>query len=144
MACGNNHVSRDYLSSAPKSAPSVVNALFTPPPIVRLPRAPTSKKWGGKDKQMFYSRGTETKTDYFVGPDGNPTYAPDRHVHVIHDEKSKTVTLLLTDRTHQKDQHPETVTLRNDPSGNEVNAAIAAMLQVMNDRPKGTNVVTWP
>ena len=45
------------------------------------------------------------KIDYFVGPNGNPTVDPNRHIHVIHDEKKQEVTLLLTDRTREKISH---------------------------------------
>lgn len=154
MACGNNHVSRDNLSSGPKDVSAVSNELFAAPPAVtQFPRAPESKRWGGKDQNMFYSRSRTYKSqsrpnivDYFIGPDGNPTFAPDRHIHVIHNEATKEVKLVLTDRTQteKKDQHGVPIVLPGDPSGNQVNDAIAALIRELNDRPIGPETVTWP
>jgi hypothetical protein len=147
MACGNNHVGRDDLSSGPKDVSAVTDELFAAPPAVtQFPRAPESKRWGGRDQNMFYSRSKSDIVDYFIGPDGNPTFAPDRHIHVIHNEAAKEVTLVLTDRTQteKKDQHGVPVILPGNPSGNQGNNAIAALVRELNDRPMGPETVTWP
>lgn len=171
MACGNGKVSRDYLSSAPADPATLfirahlgqpaARAAQDPRVVVRLPRAPRSERWGdrkdpdGKDGHMYYSHAQardkpdqELKagvTDYFIGPDGNPTIDPNRHIHVIHDEKSQEVKLILTDRTQQsKREHWLEVTLPGNPSGNQVNKAIDAMVATLNQIPRGPKSVQWP
>ena len=167
MACGNGNISRDYLSSEPTDPATLFTRAYVglpparvvpdAPVVVRLPPAPRSKKWGGKDEQMFYSRAAgrdyhnadqelkADKTDYFIGPDGNPTVDPDRHIHVIHDELKKEVTLVLTDRTQESGPtHVLEVTLPGDPSGNQVNKAIDAMVETLNAIPHGLESATWP
>jgi hypothetical protein len=92
---------------------------------------------------MYYSQSNRDTIDYFVGPDGGQTFAPDRHVHVIHKEAENEVQLVLTDRTHKGEFHSEHVRLPN-PSGNEVNAAIAKLVEKLNARPRGPREVSWP
>jgi hypothetical protein len=174
VACGNGKVSMDYLSSAPTDPATLftrayvglppARAVPAAPIVVRLPPAPPSKKWGGKewhgikDEQMFYSRATgrnfdstdqelnADKVDYFIGPNGNPTVNPNRHIHVIHDERKQEVTLVLTDRTQTKvsNEHLLEVTLPGNPSGNQVNKAIDAMVATLNSIPRGPKSMTWP
>jgi hypothetical protein len=147
MACGDNHIGRDNLSSDPKGLSATSSELFAAPPAAKgFPRAPESEKWGGKDRQMYYSQGSLNRTEYFIGPDGNLTFAPDRHVHVIHNEKDKEVILVLTDRTQtaKEDPHLNKLILPGNPSGNEVNDAIAAMVKELNDLPRGPEAVIWP
>lgn len=95
-------------------------------------------------RDMYYSKSTRDTVEYFVGPDGNKTYSPERHVHVIHDETKKEVRLVLTDRTHPSDPHVQKLALPGDPSGNEVNEAISKMLETLNNRPSGPHEVRWP
>jgi hypothetical protein len=142
MACGNNHVSRDHLSSQPTSVADTTSKLFGSQPRA-LERAPKSQRWGGRDGQMYYSQSNRETIDYFVGPDGKETFRPDRHVHVIHDEAKHEVRLVLTDRTHKGEFHSEHVSLSN-PSGNEVNTAIGKLVEKLNARPRGTREVSWP
>ena len=136
------------------SASSTHKASAPPSPkVIRLPPAPTTQsteKWAPKDGQMFYStsrlgkRPNSGTIEYFIGPDGNPNCLPDRHIHVIHNEKRKTVTLRVTDRTQSGDEHFERLVLDDDPPGNDVNKAIQKMLVKLNDRSPGPNTVQWP
>ena len=141
MACGNNHVSRDSLSSQPTSGQSQSSALFSG----SFERAPVSERWG----QMYYSQsqGSETHADtvdYFVDENGRQTFDPKRHVHVIHDEKKQEVRLVVTDRTQGPgDPHVEKVTLRGNPSAKDVDSGVQAMLSVLNSRPAGSESVQW-
>jgi hypothetical protein len=174
MACGDGKISRGYLSSAPTDPATLftrayvglpaARAVPAAPAVVRLPRAPLSEKWGDKEildgkevKQMYYSlaRGENVNdtgqvpeadvTDYFIGPNGNPTVDPNRHIHVIHDEGKKEVKLILTDRTQENmPTHLLEITLPGDASGNQVKRAINAMLVTLNAIPRGPKSVTWP
>ena len=167
MACGNGNISRDYLSSEPTDPATLftrayvglspTRAVPAAPVVVRLPPAPPSKQWGGKDTQMFYSRARghsddlrdqdlkADKIDYFIGSNGNPTVDPNRHIHVIHDERKQEVTLVLTDRTQENmPEHLLEVTLPGNPSGNQVNRAIDAMVATLNAIPGGPKSETWP
>lgn len=169
MGCGNNEVSREHLSSDPVPVEQVMTDLIkaahvAPRPPVRLPRAPESRRWG-RDRvdgelqevgQMYYygAKGESldaevpaSKIDYFIGPDEQPTVDPNRHIHVIHDEKDKTVILVVTDRTwsaNRKDQHPIRMELPDDPPGNVVNQCISALVDVMNALPLGPREEQWP
>lgn len=157
MACGNGKVSRGYLSSGPTSASSAAQSMFSAPApgpvapavvhIPALPRAPQKGDvFNGKklDRDMYYSQSTRDTVEYFVGPDGNKTYSPDRHIHVIHDEAKKEVRLRLTDRTYPGDPHVEKLDLPGDLSGQQVNDAISKMLETLNNRPRGPREVRWP
>ena len=181
MACGNGNISRDYLSSAPVTASSSANAMFSSPslaapPAIHIPakrRAPqkgdvVDDKWNvigtvtksganvdaqgnpvdGKvvPRNMSYSKSGRGTVEYFIGPDGTPTFDPERHVHVIHDGTAGpgTVELIITDRTQAGDPHVDHMVLVNEPSGNRVNAAIAEMVKEMNSIPHGPNEPTWP
>jgi hypothetical protein len=167
VACGDGNISRDYLSSEPTDPATTftrayvglppARAVPAAPVVVRLPLAPPSKKWGGDDEQMYYSSAsgrdyhntdqelTADKTDYFIGPDGKPTVDPNRHVHVIHDERKEEVILVLTDRTQKNGPtHVLEVTFPGNPSGNVVNRAIDAMVATLNSIPRGPKSVTWP
>lgn len=99
-------------------------------------------------RNMSYSKSGRGTAEYFIGPDGTPTFEPERHVHVIHDgeDGTGTVKLQITDRTQTGNPHMEeqAVVLRGYPSGNEVNAAIAEMVKEMNSIPRGPNEPTWP
>lgn len=139
--------------------PADVHRLLDNPPrhvpmpgTVRLPRAPMSARWGHRErtddqlKQTYFSAGNRHTVEYFIGPDGNQTFEPERHIHVIHheqtDKRKNWVELILTDRTvngNSHQQHPIKETLLGNPSGQAVNDAIGALLTVMNDRPPGPN-----
>ncbi|MGX4657898.1 hypothetical protein ACWCHM_29885 [Micromonospora sp. SCSIO 07396] len=162
MGCGNNNVGRELLSSGPVSPEEVLAAMIraapvVPPPPVRLPRAPQSAKWGRKEpgeqlKQMFYGAAefseldaqAESTVHAFIGPDHQPTVDPNRHIHVIHDEAKKSVTLVITDRTQSGDPHLLKMEIADDPPGKLVNQAIHALVEVMNAIPEGPRHVEWP
>lgn len=97
-------------------------------------------------RNMSYSKSSNETVEYFIGPDGTPTFEPERHVHVIHDGKAGpgTVKLIITDRTQEGDPHVQDMVLRDYPSGNEVNAAIAEMVKEMNSIPRGPKAPSWP
>ena len=124
-----------------------------PPPAPKSTKFGHKERHGDQDKQMSYSAGSQFTSEEFIGPDGNQTFNPERHVHVIHHEQpdnerdhNNWVELILTDRTvdgNHNAQHPIKIQLLGDPSGQEVNNAAGALLAIMNSRPPGKNKVTW-
>jgi hypothetical protein len=121
---------------------------WRPPAPVRLPLAKKHiDTWSrrtrgpGKNVQMHYTRNEVSPVEVhgFIGPEGQPTFHPERHLHVIHKEDSKKVVVVMTDRTQtdKRMQHPLEITSRYEPSGQDVNDAIGAMLAVMNSVPRG-------
>jgi hypothetical protein len=157
VACGNGEVSRGYLSSEPTSASSAAQSMFSAPAqepgtpaVVHVPAAPRAPQKGDVvngqkvTRNMYYSKSTQDTVEYFVGPDGNKTYSPDRHVHVIHDETKGEVRVVLTDRTYPGNPHVDEVPLRGDPTAKQVDDAISKMLETLNNRPRGPQEVRWP
>ena len=113
MACGNNEVSREGLSSQP--AP-----LRHPEPA--FPRANGDNQY--YSKYVFHpDRPEEGRLDRFVDKDGQPTIQRP-HVHEIHNQKNNEVIIVLT-TTGEKGVkgHPEERILDN-PSGQEVNETV--------------------
>ncbi|CCI52745.1 hypothetical protein BN13_200005 [Nostocoides jenkinsii Ben 74] len=133
MACGNNHVSRDYLSSPPAPAKSAASALSKPQ--VQLPstarRLPEVRIGNQPPRQGFQSR-VNTRTgvvDYFIGPDGQQTHEPALHVHVIH-QANGDVTMHITDRQDGTTKHSTQIELKS-PDGNQVRDAERALAEVL-------------
>lgn len=138
MACGNNHVSRDYLSSSPTSTKSAASALSMPQAqsvssAQRLPEV----RIGKSRRQGFQSRVTTQSgvvdqagvVDYFIGPDGEQTHEPALHVHVVH-EANGDVTMRITDRQDGTTKRSSQIELKS-PDGNQVRDAERALAEVL-------------
>jgi hypothetical protein len=153
MACGGNDITHGDLATGPTSAADVAQAAAAFLAEKRSGRsiAPRSEKFGGPDGQMYYSAAAGTleradRIEYYVGPDGEHTYMPDRHVHVTHrdkDPKHEVVIVTITDRTYRGNFHPYEDIILHNPSGREVNKAIEKAVELMNSRPIGPREVTY-
>lgn len=125
MACGNNHVSREYLSTQPQKASSAAR-------VLEKTRLPVVNVDGRGERQAHQSRarvtaeGAET-IDYFIGPDGNQTHVPDLHIHVIHNPNGD-VTMEITNR---RDKTRSSKLELQQPDGNEVRRAEQALAEIL-------------
>jgi len=129
VACGNNKISRDYLTSQPASTQSQSDRFFA------ALRAPETVRVGGKDREAYFSRFTSTSntTEYFLDDKGRKTFDPSRHVHVIHDDGKSEVRMHITDRQDGRTLHTDHVRLPR-PSGNAVNAAEARLVSILRSK----------
>lgn len=129
MACGNNKISRDYLSSQPASGQSQGDRLFA------SQAAPDKVSVGGKLVDAYFSQYTSSSqtSDYFLNDRGQKTFDPTLHVHVIHDDGKAEVRMLITDRRDGTTQHSDRVTLKA-PSGTQVNAAEERLVAILRSK----------
>lgn len=133
MACGNNHVSRAYLSSQPtatSSASKVLKKRLTPAQVesaINRQRLPMIIVDGGKPRQAFESRSRNGQVDYFIGPDGKQTHKPDLHLHVIH-KPNGDVTMEITNR---RDKTRSSQIVLKSPDGNDVRHAELALAEIL-------------
>ena len=77
MACGNGNISRDYLSSAPVTASSSANAMFSSPslaapPAIHIPAKRRAPQKGDVVDDKWNVIGTVTKSGANVDAQGNP------------------------------------------------------------------------
>ena len=133
MACGNNNVSRSYLSSQPRSPqpPSPGNGSGTKDqkaiPPVTFPKAKTEKEWYSK-----YNQRGEGEVEVLLDKHGRPTMGYP-HVHIIHDEEKGEVRL---HNTMAKKGHRDHIVLPGTPTGTEVNAAVNHLRSVLKRRAR--------
>lgn len=134
MACGDNNITRDHLSSAPVSLPLPGERLMNE--TARAEGDVTLKNSRGKEftTERRYSDLNEYGDIHeFLDENRNKTLNTDLHIHKIHDERKNTVRLVITDRRGGKAaEHPVKLEL-TAPSGNEVNAAEASLAAVLRD-----------
>lgn len=138
MACGNNMVSRGYLSSQPSSNAQQGTRLFNE--TARAEGKVRIRNSRGRE-QLVDRKYSDVRKDgsvhYFLDENRNKTLNENLHVHVRHDEKKGEVQLHITDRRGGgAAQQPHSVTLRA-PSGNEVNAAEARLAAILRDMKSG-------
>lgn len=139
MACGNNKVSRDYLSSQPTSATSRSQRLFNDTRRARDEQIVLVNSKG--EHKLVEERYSNVRRDgaveYFLDENRNKTLDPKLHVHVIHDERKNEVHLHITDRRgSERAVHTHKTTLPH-PSGNEVNAAETRLAMILRDMKSG-------
>ena len=135
VACGNNKVSRSYLSSQPSSASQQGHRLFN-----ETKRAPeqlmvTNKKGAYKLVEAMYSGNRKDGTvERYLDENRNETFNASLHIHEIH-EPNGDVFLHITDRrAGGPAQHSDHVVLKQ-ASGSQVNAAeqrLAGIMRSMN------------
>jgi hypothetical protein len=129
MACGNNHVTRDYLSSAPSTAAATATAALQRARQSAAAISPTAKvPRGWVSRNYTVLPGTSTRdpnrdfVERMVDKNGNPIAASHYpHIHVIHDENNGLVKAHITT---SPGRHSDGVELKGNPSGNVVNAAV--------------------
>lgn len=137
MACGNNKVSRGYLSSQPSSTAQQGARLFN-----ETRRAPeqlmvTNKRGKFKLVDAMYSgdRGDGT-VERFLDQNRNETFNASLHIHEIH-EPNGDVFLHITDRRDGAPAQQSHKTRLRAPSGNQVNAAEARLAAILGDLKSG-------
>ena len=142
MACGNNHITRDYLKSQPEP--------------VALPMYPPSDQ---KSHAFVFDDGRVATTS---NPDGARDYDKHRHVHVIYnaDDVAGRVMVQVTDRTipgqmdlpaksswdefsqgkaprgTERQGHHELTVFFRQPSQRELNEAVEDARTAMNSRAR--------
>jgi hypothetical protein len=134
MACGNNDVSRDQLASAP-SAPSKQAQAFrnqarqSRPTTQKLaPKLPVPKAFRGPWSSAYNQRG-QGEIEVMLDKQGKPTQGMP-HVHLIHEKDQIRMHISVRD----KERHHERTTLPGTASGNEVNAAVDRLIEIMRSR----------
>jgi hypothetical protein len=148
MACGNNKVSRAYLSSPPTSvgqrlgATAVGGQLGSTPGLASVLGQQATKRV----QIVEAAERVAGRKDTYVGERGPDR---DRHVHVVHGHRehrgsepdSRVVLVQVTDRTQSKSLgtggHHEFVLFLQNPDARRVESAISDMLRAMKSRPRG-------
>lgn len=138
VACGNNKVSRGYLSSQPSSTAQQGVRLFNE--TARAEGKVVLKNSRGRelmvDRKYSYIR-RDGSVHYFLDENRNKTLNEKLHVHVRHDEKNGEVHLHITDRRGGGAAQPLHPTTLRAPSGNEVNAAEVRLAAILRDMKSG-------
>jgi len=151
VACGNNNVSRSYLSSEPSTTSKQSAQLFNE--RIRARQGPlhneTAKAEGtvavknAKGKvitpEQRYSGILKdgVSFDYFLDENGNKTLNTDLHIHVVHDETNGLVRMHITDRRNNvAAKHTDHIGLKS-PSGNDVLAAELKLADILRTMKTG-------
>jgi hypothetical protein len=147
MACGNNDISRDYLSSQPANSSSQADSLFSgridhsaaknelPVYNSRQHRKQFDPKdvWFSKTNQY---RGNDprgpSQIHELIGRDGRPT-KDHPHVHVITNTRTGQVELHLTENTRLDPVHSHHLRLPGPATRVQADRAITELLGVLND-----------
>lgn len=134
VACGNNKVSREYLSSQPSPTAQQAIRLFNETARAEGKVAVTNSR--GRE-QLVERKYSDIRRDgsihYFLDENRNQTLNEKLHVHVRHDEKKGEVQLHVTDRRGGGPAQQSHSTTLRAPSGNEVNAAEARLAAILRD-----------
>jgi hypothetical protein len=142
MACGNNEVSRDHLVSQPSTSEGITDRMLTAARQVNAREtAPASNgqvkppfpKAEGRNWYSKYNQRGEQEVEVLLDQDGQPTTGRP-HIHVIHDEMKGEVRMHITAGTRNRPQRSDHIVLTGNVSGNEVNAAVAELVAILNDR----------
>lgn len=129
MACGNNHVTRDYLSSVPSTAAATATAALQRARQSAAAVSPTAKVprgWVSRNYTVLPGTSTRDPNRDFVermlDKDGKPVAGSVYpHIHVLHDEIKGVAKVHITT---SRGKHSDGVVLKGNPSGNVVNAAV--------------------
>lgn len=142
LACGNNNVSREYLSSQPASTSQQSQRLFNETQRAEGKATITNSKGREMRVNQKYSGATGSIKDLtkaesihrYLDENRNHTLNTTLHIHERHDEKKGEVHLHITDRrAGGSAKHSHHIQLQR-PSGNDVNKAemkLAAILKEM-------------
>lgn len=130
MACGNNNVSRGYLSSQP-TPPSPSSA--SQQSASRQQRAlPSSAFPKAGDQQWYSSYNRRGEVQVLLDKEGKPTTGYP-HVHVVHDPNKGQVRM---HNTLSKGVHVDGRRLPGNASGTQVNAAVNDLLAALKRRSR--------
>ena len=156
MACGNNKVSRSYLTSQPTSSRTLGEKLFGGPgkPLLQPSKAPKAahakviqsktyrsnprtfdpnNRWSQKTTKMVTKKGEKIdKHEELLGKDGERT-EENPHIHVIRDKEKGVIRMHLTEgtRTHVVHSHHIEVPISTSPQS--VARHIRDLRSVLND-----------
>jgi hypothetical protein len=138
VACGNNKVSRGYLSSQPSSTAEQGARLFNE--TARAEGKVAVKNSRGRQllvDRKYSDIRRDGSVHYYLDENRNKTLNENLHVHVQHDEKKGEVHLHITDRRGGGAAERSNSTTLRAPSGNEVNAAEARLAAILRDMKSG-------
>jgi hypothetical protein len=156
MACGNNHISRGYLTSQPVSAKSQANRLLidirrasssptTQPMKAELEEIPLKNDTRKADKVEIVKKSGRRKTvdeyysqirkdgaiDYLLDKNRNQTLESKLHIHVIHEKSGKVVMKITDRRGGLRAIEYEPIPPLLNPSGNEVKEAEVKLARIL-------------
>jgi len=148
MACGNNRISRSYLSSLPSAPAAASSRLFQRSStmsqqqvLTRLAELSEDEKRGWASRNYTIDRATgkhdtsRPTIEVLLDQDGQPTKAYP-HVHVIHDESKNEVRVHITEGSRAHSSHSHHQPLPGNPDGYTVNAAVATLTAILRARRK--------
>lgn len=127
MACGNNHVGRDYLSSQPATSTAKTLGSSEIRAAVERLKLPMVIVDGEEKEGRPSGLGKDGTIDYYIGPDGRQTHEPGLHAHVFH-KPNGDVTIEITDRNNEA--RSSRLVFKN-LDGNQVREAEQALAAIM-------------
>lgn len=146
MACGNNKISRSYLSSNPTNLAATIGSMAVSGAVEAERRSPLSRALGQAAVRAADAAQAQPKYVLSTGERTNRTHGREawlRHVHVIPQPRDGGKLLVqVTDRTNKASSrdgagHHDFVLFLRDAAPGHIDRAINEMVAAMNARPKG-------
>ncbi|MDA8046705.1 MAG: hypothetical protein M0Z30_15930 [Actinomycetota bacterium] len=131
MACGNNHISRGYLTSQPTKAQ--LEGIPLKNDTRKADKVEILKKSGRrKTVDEYYSQiRSDGAIDYLLDKNRNQTLESKLHIHVIHEKSGKVVMKITDRRGGLRAIEYEPIPPLLNPSGNEVRAAEVKLARIL-------------
>jgi hypothetical protein len=146
VACGNNKISRSYLSSDPTNLGATIGSLAVSRAAAAARRSALSQALGHAAVRAPDAARAQPKYVLSTGERTDRTHGREawlRHVHVIPQPRDGGKLLVqVTDRTNKESSrdgagHHDFVLFLRDPAPGYIDRAINEMVTAMNARPKG-------